>query len=360
MNETNSEISIQVISDIKGINQMENEWNQLVQHSCKNPFMLSGFVIEYIKSHSKEWTPKILVIYKKDTLIGIAPFMIRKKFGFVMGTVSNPLWCFDFIINDEFKEVCISHIIDFLFKKLKCKFVDFTLSCDSSNYKHIINQCDLNKIQVKKFPAIGRRIIPINITWSEYTKKLGTKFRSKIRRNEKKLDEIGSWKLFCDLGKDFSENVEKILEVEKNSWKAEMRKKEGQSTDNDIMVVLKASKKMQNEPKFKCKIWYITIGQKIITYCLVIEYLNCGYLVKTSYDEQYKKAYPGFFLQNAVVQNLFNTDGIEQIDFLSNLSYLKAWAKECVPRVRMILFKGRTSTIIHSLFENNLIKKIFS
>lgn len=357
MHVDDNKISVRVISDTKGILQMEREWNDLVGNSCKNPFLLSRFVSEFIESYPKNWAPLILVISLNQTIIGIAPFMIRQKFGVRSVKASNPLWCSGFIINSQFRRICITSILDFLFKTLKCKYIEFTLPCDSLNFRSLLHQCTVHKIHVKTFPKMGRTVIPIRYTWSEFLAGRGTKYRAKMRRIERNLTKLGSWKTVYADGNKQPEAIKKIFEIEKNSWKDEWRTQTGQSNDESLMTLLSASQHLSKEPKFKLNISYLELDGKAIAYCTAIEYCDVAFIVKTSYDKQYKKFYPGIFIQNALIRELFNSGKIKQIDFLSDLSYLRTWSNECILRNGIILANGILPATMQFIYKT-VIEKI--
>ena len=352
-------VSIRVICDTQSIQQLAREWNALVGISCKNPFLLSDFVKEFIESNHKTWTPLVLVISFKGLMIGIAPLVIKKKIGIRTVKFSNPLWCSDFIINEQFREICVSNIVHFVFKTLNCKFAEFTLSCDSPNFEALLQQCNFCGINVKVSPEMGRKILPISCKWSEFEAGLDKRFRKKMKKSEHKLDSAGSWKLVCASGKEQPEAIKKLFEVEENCWKAKWRAQRGEHKDNDIMVVLQASQQMSEEPEFDWNIWYLELNGKTLSYMLTLEYDDVVFFVKTSFDEQYNSFQPGLVLHNALIREMFNTGRKKRIDFISDMKYLNAWTDKCVPRVKISLTNGLVSTVFHSISENAVVKKIF-
>jgi hypothetical protein len=205
---------------------------------------------------------------------------------------------------------------------------------------------------------MGRLLIPINCTWDEFISAQGTKYRAKIRRIERSLTQEGSWKTdYVDANRQ-SDAIKKIFEVEQNSWKDKWRTERGESTDESLMTVLSASQMLSNEPKFKLSICSLELDSKTIAYCTAIEYDDVAFIVKTSYDEHYKKLYPGIFIQHTTIQELFKNGRIKQIDFLSDLQYLRTWANDCIPRTRIMLAKGLLPTAMQSISETALVGKI--
>ena len=73
---------IRVISDISGLLEIENVWNEFVRDHTESPFLLSGFTKEFIRVNAeKGWTPMLLVFSVDNNIIGIAPLAIKTKFG---------------------------------------------------------------------------------------------------------------------------------------------------------------------------------------------------------------------------------------------------------------------------------------
>ena len=142
-------ISVQVITDPKNIVRIEREWNNLVESSSSNPFLLSDFVKELYALPSKSWSPCVLVLSFNETVVGIAPLIIRKKFWVRTAKFSSPYWGSGFIIDSQFKELCVARFVDFLFKTLHCNCVDLILSIDSPNYKSLMDYCKSQKVKVE-------------------------------------------------------------------------------------------------------------------------------------------------------------------------------------------------------------------
>jgi hypothetical protein len=85
-----------------------------------------------------------------------------------------------------------------------------------------------------------------------------------------------------------------------------------------------------------------------------------AYFVKTAYDEQYKRFYPGIIVQNSAIHQQFTEQQNEYIDFLSDLPYIKEWTNDCLPRINIQLTKGAIPTLIHFFLKNRFVAKIIS
>ncbi len=354
-------VTIRVISDKKDLFQIEHQWNTLVNRFSNNPFLLSEFTTQFIEHIPKGWTQMILTISCNQKIIGIAPLKTRTNLTGRHVDFIHPPWCSEFIFDDQHKEACIKYTFDFLFNTLKCQFASFTLPSDSPNLKLINQQCKLKKIHLETAPEMGRRIIPIKSTWTEYEASRTRKFRKELKRAERNLNKIGSSTAIHLEGNELAPEItRKIKEVEKKSWKETRRNQRGEQDWILTSAIEAAQKQARIEPNFKWSSWFLELEGKTIAYILVIKYKEVAYLVKTSYDEQYKKYYPGIIVQNSAIQQLFAEQQNEYIDFLSDLPYLKAWTDQCLPRISVQLTKGVIPPIIHSLSTNNFIVKIIS
>jgi CelD/BcsL family acetyltransferase involved in cellulose biosynthesis len=350
-----------VISNSDKIAEMESDWNAMVNASCNNPFLLSEFVKQFIDSNrSTRWVPLILVISFKNSTIGIAPFMVGRKLGvrfvkFVYESLLSP----DFIVQNKYRDICIASVLDFLFKTLQCKFTDIPLSADSPSLGILRKQSGKRGISFKISAGIEHRKLPIKGTWTEFEKSRGRNFRQKFKKIERKLDQAGSWKVVCIDGNDESETVKKILAVERTSWKEKWRVQRGEKTDKDLMAILQASLHTAGrEPDFKWKVWFLELNRQTLAYLLVLQYKKIAFITKGSYNEKYKRFYPGIYIRNYVIHELFNKGEVRSIDFLTNLPYHRTWTSICVPRVRVALSKGVVPTIARFVFESAGFKKI--
>lgn len=353
-------VTIRVISDTKDVLQIEHEWNTLVNKSSNNPFLLSEFAKQFIKHSPKGWTPMILTISHNRTIIGIAPLKTRKNLTGRYVDFLHPPWCSEFIFHDQYKDTCIKYTFDFLFDTLNCKFASFTLSSGSPTLKLLNQQCKLRKIHLETAPEMGRRIIPIQSTWTKYGASRTKKFRKELKRIERNLNKTGSWTVTHLEGNEQPDISRKIKKVEERSWKETWRNQRGEK-DWILPAVIEAAQQLDKiEPNFKWSSWFLELKGETLAYILVIKYKEVAYFVKTSYDEQYKRFYPGIIVQNAAIRQLFTERQNKYIDFLSDLPYLQTWTNKCLSRVKVQLTKGVVPTITQFMYNNTFIGRILS
>ena len=340
-------VSIDVVQEFSKLREIEDVWNGLINKYGKNPFFLTGFVKQFMGFYrSKQWAPLPLVVSTDDVIAGIAPMMTRKKFGvrtvkFLSKFVFSP----DFVLNNQHRQTHISSILDFLFKILRCQFVDLTLPAESPNLRILKQMCKAKRIYFWANPHMGHCIIPIQYTWDEFEKRKGYNFRRRFKRLERKLDQAGSWRTIC-IGKrnNGSDTIERILDVEGRSWKQAWRARKGIKMDQDLLMIWKASQyTARTVPNFVWKVWFLELNGQTLAYTLVLQYKETAYIVKTSFDEEYRKFQPSIYINNAAIRELFKERQVRNIDWLTDLHFHRNWTNISMPRVKVMM--SRSSVI---------------
>jgi len=345
---------MRVISDVSGLLEMENVWNEFVRDRAESPFLLSGFTKEFIKVNLEEgWTPMLLVFSVDSVIIGIAPLAIKTKFGVRLAKfLLTPSLFPDFVLDARHQTMCIDKICDLLFRMMKCQLATLTLPQESATLESLK---DHSNLLVSETPAMGHRILPVKGTWADFETFRGRNFKRKFKKIKQSLDRLGSWKIsYTENGKAEFDVVKKIFDIEKMSWKEELRVRTGKK-DIDLLMILEGSQHTAEiEPSFKWDVWFLELNNQAIAYSLFIEYKGISYCVKTSYDRRYKRLYPGIYVINAALCEFFNRRQIRKIDFLTDLPFHETWTSLCSPRVRIVMAR---SSVLLSMAKFALLSK---
>jgi CelD/BcsL family acetyltransferase involved in cellulose biosynthesis len=335
-------ISTCVVSDAAKLRRIENEWNKFVSSHSANPFLLSGFVKEFIKTGmEKGWAPMLLVLSVDNVIAGIAPLAIKTKFGVRLAKfLLTPSLFPDFVLDAQYRTMCIDYSCDFLFREMKCELATLTLSQESPILESLRNQKNL---LVSETPAMGHLVLHVECDWSEFEKSRGKKFRQDFRRAERNLDRLGSWRIRRFSKEDGEFDIfERILRVELNSWKEEMRVRKTIKQDSDLISLWEgASYTAEAERYFEWFAWFLELDALPIAYVLAFKYKGTAYVAKTSYDRRYRRLSPGIYVLSTAIRDLFKKDRIEKIDFLTDLPFVRTWTVECSPRVHVFVSKHK-------------------
>jgi hypothetical protein len=350
--------SIRVISDYAELVEIGNEWDAFVQQHSTNPIFLKGFVKEFMESNrSTGWTPLLVLMLANNKIAGIAPLSTKTTLGirfvnFLFRASLSP----DFIVTDQYRPIYITRTLDLLFDILRCQFVHLTIPGPSENLTTLRGVCEAKKILFWTRLAYGQCIVPVDRTWDEFTALRGPRFRKHFRLMKKYLDQAGSWRTLRVENID-AEVIEKILRVERMSWKNTQS-----GEDRELLMILHGAQSAhEDDPEFKCSVWFLELNNETSAYTLVTQYKDIAYITKTSYDERFEEFSPGIYVVNTAIRELFEEGHVGKIDFLTDLPFMRRWTDLSVHRVRIIMSrKGLVPATVLFLLRNPLIGSLLS
>jgi hypothetical protein len=347
-----------MISDPSNILELEEILDDFVNKWSKNPFLLDRFLSQFIRSNRlKGGRPFVLVVKADKKIIGIAPLVIKNQLGmrFVEFFLS---WWFspDFIVDDQYREACMGYVVEYLFQSLNCVFARFYLPSESSNLETLEQQCKVRGIKFSVKNQFGHCILPVECTWNEFQEKKGR--RRIIRQIERKLNQIGLWKIeYVENASNRQDVLEKILAVERMSWKESWRNGMQMTTDEDLLMAWEGSQiEAKTTTDFKCSVWFLEINSETVAYTFVIKYKGTAIITKTSYDNRYRKFYVGKYIMHVTIRNLFNEGQIKNIDFMTELPFMSFWTSLTLNYVRVLMYKSNLLSL-ERLLSNAFVSK---
>jgi hypothetical protein len=355
------ELSLHAISGPSKILELGKSIDDFVNKWSKNPFLLGGFTSQFMKSsRSRGWTPFVLVVKADKKIIGIAPLVIKKQLGMRFAEFF-PSWWFspDFVVDDQYREACMGYVVEYLFQSLNCVFARFYFPSESSNLETLEQQCKVHGIKFSATNQFGHCILPVECTWNEFQEKKGR--RRIIRQIERKLNRIGPWKIeYVENAGNRQDVLEKILAVERMSWKESWRNGMQITADEELLMTLEGSQIIaKTTTDFKCSVWFLEINRETVAYTFVIKYKGTAFITKTTYDNRYRKFYVGKYIMNMTIRDLFNEGQIKNIDFMTELPFMSFWTSLSLSHVRVLMYKSNMVSLAEQLLSNTFMSKAF-
>ena len=354
--------SINVISDVKAFSRIEESWNAFASKNSETPFILSEFMKSSMKRKLLGWNPLLMIGRVNDAVVGIIPLVMTRKLGVRIASFPSPHYSLDFVINERFREKFIDSTLDYLFKTLRCKVLDLTFPAESNNMHLFQELCRKKNVYFGEESFMGRRMLEVRCSWEQFEDLKGGKFRRRFRKMQNKLNRVGSCQVSCvEREDDENDAFSRIIQIEKNSWKETWRSKKGKEMDRDLIAIWEgagcASKKI---PDFKRGVWFLELNDHPIAYALVLQHKRTATITKTSFDARYRRFYPGMYLINALLPTLFNSNNIEKVDFMTDMSFMEAWTDLCLGRVRVLAGKGILPTTVLSLYQEKQMRRMLN
>ncbi|MEM5853661.1 MAG: GNAT family N-acetyltransferase [Candidatus Aenigmatarchaeota archaeon] len=336
--------SLKVITDFEGLRKIENEWNRFLIDHAENPFLLSGYVKEFIDINLlRGQLPIIFVALENKKVVGLALFALKKRFNFLINKFLLPLhFSPDILVHEDYEERTIRLVINRLFYDMGCQLLDLTLPAESQHIETFKKICKINNIYFRECLTLenGHYVLPINGSWGSFEKLLGGNFRRLFKRLEHKMIKAGGYEITC--AEKVQDNVFKdILYIDKKSWKEVWRKKKRMKVDPELFAIWRGTVYLNGKvPDLKWRVWFLKINNVLASYAFTLQFKNIGYIVKTSFNNEFKNFYPGIYVINVAIKDFFDRGEVEKIDFQTNLPFMRRWKPILWPRVRVMIGKG--------------------
>jgi CelD/BcsL family acetyltransferase involved in cellulose biosynthesis len=214
---------------------------------------------------------------------------------------------------------------------------------------------------LKTEPYIGHCVLPVTQSgkWKQFEDQQGTAFKKRFRGNAHKLERIGKWEISSFEDDKRAVGLSKLWEIEKYSWKEEWRTKKGRE-DKDLSIITETSEELAKRmsPEFDYSVWLLKLNDSPIAYNLVLKYKQTAYFVKTSYIQKYHSLSPGIFLWNEMIHKFLDEQKVSNIDFLTEMPFMRIWTNQCRQRTRFLITKGLVPTEFVRLYSNPYLRKI--
>jgi hypothetical protein len=339
-------LSITAISSPDKILEIKDELDSFISKNSANPMIFSIFIQKEMESAlQKGSTPAVLLFKTDQKIIGLATLSIKRKFILRYATSLFNYWFSpDLILDKKYEELCIKKFLEYVFNHLKCQLMELILPNEPYRQKIIGKNCKKEKILIatEYAPYLNHATIPIKGNWDDFQKSQGADWRHNFKTMKHKLDRIGSNQIAIFEDINWQPNIlQKIIDIEKASWKQGWRLDKDLTEDEQLFNLLELSDVAANiYPDYKRTVVFLELNNRSIAYSFIIKYRGTAYIAKSTFDNQYRKLYPGFYTLNEAIGSLFKSGQITLIDFMTNIPATKKWAAIPISRVRLSFWNG--------------------
>ncbi len=350
-------LSTLVIFDINCFKKIVDFWDMEVADHVDSPFISSCMLVEHWKvSIALGEHPFLMIFLSRNRIVGFAPLLVKSSFG--LRRVSNlAYYIYPDFFADDYREVGIDIMVSFLFEQFNCESVDITFENESANLIFLKKICDRRNIPYKMLANEGQAIIPVKNSLDFFKRSLDRKTGKEFRRISKKIDKTGSWKIYCCSIN--CNSLEKIREIERLSWKTNLRGKQRAAKDLGLECILNGAQ-VNSDCKafFESEVWILDINEVPIAYVIAVKRNKTLFLLKTSFDLRFKEFWPGKFLMNNLIERVFTSKIFENIDFITNLQFIHVWKPLVKKRTTVRISRNSLLSKVNFLvYENRISQK---
>lgn len=308
--------------------------------------------------YKKGRRPLIAVVYVDGIIKAVAPFAVREKYGFRFARfLFESHYLPDFLCSDS-SESSLYSLINLLTGRLNYKFITLEVANDSKALISLEKTCPILHVSYAKkdTKVMGRRIIKVNCSWDDFLKNKDHKFRSELKRVDKRIKTLGNCVLKrVDSIKDDSEVFNKINKINDLSWKKRSLEENNWTEDPDMVMILSAIKDniSSNQPVFEWNVCFLELDGNAIAYVLILQLNGTAIIKRTAFIESYRAFSPGIYVLNYALKEIFDKKNAAIIDFCSDHPYMERWTDTCIPRTIIAIRKGVIPFYTEKLLDND-------
>ena len=187
-------ITVREVSDERTFYGLESQWRELERCAANdNPFLAFEWLTALWHHFGSRYRLRILLAEQDGTVIGIAPLMLAKRFGFTrLQFLGRPFSDYsDFLIGDH-RETCLAEFLDYIHRRLSWDQLDLEGIPETSPNLPILQSLWAQRTLVSRWSAhLLAPYVPISTSWQEYLSTLKPKLRSDTARQIRRLERQG-------------------------------------------------------------------------------------------------------------------------------------------------------------------------
>jgi hypothetical protein len=339
-------IAISAILSPEQLGTVEKDLDLFTNKISDNPFLLSLFIKEEMRAKLKNgYSPIVLIFRHNNEIVGVAHLLVRTKFGINYTRSLSDYWFSpDLVFNADYQIACSQALLNYIFNNLNCPTADLILPSESTALKTLNQICKKKGIKQEKIeePYLGHAVIQTGKSWEDFEKEKGSKWRSEFKNIRRRLDKLGPCEIEVFDQAHLSEDIiEKVSTVEKASWKQDWRLSVEVRHDEQLLRLIELSNLAVNTyDNFSRVVLLLQVNKKPIAYAILLKYRRVGYILKSTFDETYRKQHPGLYIVNESIRTLFDSGDVNFIDFMTNIPATQKWDAVALARVNVCLSNG--------------------
>ncbi len=365
------EYSIRKVTDLNEFEKLRTVWDNLADKQGPFlPFLCFDWFRIWLKTFLRNNKLFILLVYKGPELITIAPCLIKdEKFKGInvrkidlIGNVYSPFRYFLLReLNDQERIKSLSSILQFLSKSYRgWDVLDFNSIPEENNCFDVLKiAIEQGGGKYKDLPCYGDWYLDeIQFSGDEYFNKLPEKIRKDVLYCKRRLQKMGEYefKLITN-GAEIDHYMDLYYEVYSRSWQE--REGVGPNFHRDLAKIASGRNWL--------RLGFLFFNNIPIASQFWISCDNYAYILKTVYDQDYKKYSPGKILTSEIAKFVIDTDNVRTIDYVQgDEAYKQDWTPKRRERRGILIYNNNARgqllallnmRILPTLNKNKYLKK---
>lgn len=351
--------SIKKVNDLSEFEKLKAAWDNLAEkQGSYMPFLCFDWFKIWLDHFLKNDDLLILLLYKQDEIVAIAPCLIKEeKFKGIkvrkielIGNVYSPFRYFLFTELDEKERIRgFSFIPQFLFKHFKnWDIFDLSGIPEEKNCFGVLKKAvEQRGLKNTDFASYGDWYLDeIDCSGDEYFSNLPKKIRKDVAYCRRRLENMGGFefKLITD-GDMIDHYMDLYYGVYSKSWQE--REGIGPNFHRDLAKI--------SARHGWLRLGFLYLDDSPIASQFWISCNGCAFILKTVYDQHYKKYSPGKILTSEIVKYVIDIDKVKAIDYVQgDETYKQDWTPKRRERKGVLIFNNNLKGQFLALILNKI------
>lgn len=356
----NAKYSIKKVTDITEFEKLRVAWDNLAnKDGAYMPFLCFDWFKIWLDHFLEDNKLLILLLHKGGELVTIAPCLIREgKFRGIsvrkidlIGNVYSPFRYFLFSeLSDEERIKHVSFVFQFLSKNYRnWDIINLSSIPEEKNCFDVLKKAIEQKgLRNGDFVSYGDWYLDeIEYSGDQYFKSLPDKIRKDISYCKRRLERMGKYEFKLIRGdEDIDHYMDLYYEVYSKSW----QEKEGIGPNFHRDLA-----KMAVEKDW-LRLGFLYFDNLPIASQFWLICNDTAYILKTVYNQEFKKHSPGKILTSEIVKYVIDIDKVKTIDYVQgDEAYKQDWTPKRRERKGVSVFNENIKGQYLALLNNKIL-----
>lgn len=334
-----------IVQRLDELEKYEDDWNKLlIAYPGAGPTQSFAWVKNFFQYKLKDGAKWIcLFAYEDNLLVGIYPLIFSKRkriAGFIIQSFSLPYHYLHTYRSDGLILSGYEKVLELFLKEIRRKFGVFPL-INVRGIPEISSSCRCLDVSRKRISFLKKysgaeKILATSNSYEAYLSQLNSKFRREIKRQERRLAETLELNYLLDCAfQDNEKSFREFIEIEDGGWKG-LKETSIKKNPSDTFLFKYATR---NFSENGWMVWNFLKSEKtILAAQLGVKLNGVIYLWKIGFREEFSKVAPGNLLLFSFIEKCFKDPEIKEVNFLSEMKWLKPWDLENRKLYNIIIF----------------------
>lgn len=335
--------TVKALSLSAACHHYREDWRRIVEVQKLNPSLGPAWQSITAISHGVSESCRVMIVTSAEEVVAIIPYLVSKipYRGIALREFSllSNLVCYhnELVTTIPLAEVCSLIVL----QEPNCDVFRLSALFSRTGDASDVATSIANLVDVQVFDESGDAspYLPISGTWDDLFARQHKKFRYKIRRRIKRLDENDSLSIqWYEHQSDTAEFLERIQQIERRSWK--------------FRAGIDISARHQELKYHELLLPWLADSGHLVAGVLLVDDRPAAYTIacswpswtgfsKTSFDAEFAELEPGAILTEATLRKCMRR-GTQEFDFLGNADrYKLSWTKRVRKHFDLTLYNKR-------------------